>query len=424
MSKEIGTNEEEVLPERDGTIEESLVDGILGEYEKRPYPAEDERVLSDKQWKLAPLGWWNGTGRLASGELGSLRVLVAGCGTGNEAFNFARLSKDFEVVGVDFSGRAIEIANRWRNASGLENVSFVQADLSGDDLLEKVEGPFDLISCHGVMSYIPETVSALRNIGKLLAEDGAFYLGCNGTTHVSQQYRPVLGSLGCDLESYEADSTVRQKVALCDDLKGLQPGKGIANQSDGFIASDIFGKLNHCWSLEEWNAKASEAGLTFLGALQPTRLLSQVRYNSTVSMLREEGLAWASESSDRMRPAPFHRILYGKSGRQLPDFSAANEEELKKWRPFVNLWKRDAIPAMKPPYTQKVSFKLNIPGLYKDHSIEARAFVLEFLRLSDGEKSFDEIIRQIGSGLTFQQAAPLVFRFYLCGMINLKPPKA
>lgn len=420
--KDTETNQDEVLPEQSGTIDESLVDGILGEYEKRPYPAEDERVLSQRAWKLAPLGWWNGTGRLAAGELGRLRVLVAGCGTGNEAFNFARLSEEFEVVGVDFSRRSIEVAERWKTASGLKNVSFVQADLSADDFGESVDGPFDLVSCHGVISYVPETVAALRNLESVLADDGALYLGCNGSTHVSQQYRPVLGRLGCDLESYEADSTVRQKVALCDDLKGLKPGKGIANQSDGFIASDIFGKMNLCHSLEEWNRKAEEAGLVFLGALQPTRLLSQIHYNSTVGFLREEGVRWAQEASDRMRPTPFHRVLYGKGGRRLPDFSIYKQEELKEWRPFVNLWKRDAIPPMKKPFTQKVSFKLNIPGLYKDHAIEARAFVLEFLRLSDGEKTLGGIVGEIGSGVTVEQMIPLLFRFHLCGMVNLKPP--
>lgn len=419
---QIETNEDPVVPEQGGTIQESLVDGILGEYEKRPYPAEDERVLSDRNWKLAPLGWWNGTGRLAEGELGKLRILVAGCGTGNEAFNFARVSKEFEVVGVDFSQRSIEIAERWRYASALDNVSFVQADLSSQSLLEKLDGPFDMISCHGVISYIPETVAALRNLEKLLAEDGALYLGCNGSTHISRPYRPVLEDLGCDLERFEADSSIRQKVAFCDDMKGLQPGKGIASQSDGFIASDIFGKMNLCLDLKEWNRMAVEAGLTFLGALQPTRLFSQIHYNSTVGYLGDRGLSWASEVSDRMCPAPFHRILYGKGSRQLPDFAFEKQQDLRDWRPFVNLWSREGVPAMKKPFTDQVSFKLNIPGLYKDHAIQARAFVLEFLRLSDGVRTFDQIVKEIGSGVTFEQMVPLVFRFYLCGMVNLKPP--
>lgn len=306
----------------------------------------------------------------------------------------------------------------------MKNVTFVQADLSSEALLEKVEGPFDLVSCHGVISYIPETVGALRNIEKLLADDGALYLGCNGVNHVSQQYRPVLEELGCVLESYEADSSVRQKVALCDDLRGLKPGKGIASQSDGFIASDIFGKMNLCQSLKDWNKMASEAGLTFLAALQPTRLLSQINFNSTVGFLRGKDLAWASEASDHMRPAPFHRILYGKGTRRLPDFAVEKQPELKEWRPFVNLWNNKGIPEMKKPYTQKVSFKLNIPGLYKDHSIQARAFVLEFLRLSDGERTFEEIVKEIGSGVSFDQLVPLIYRFYICGMINLKPPAA
>ncbi len=410
--------------EHNGATSDELVASVLDAYEKRPYPAEDERVLSDKGWKLAPLGWWNGVGRLAEGTDGVTKVLVAGCGTGNEAFNVARALPQAQVVGVDFSEKAIQIANRWREASGIENVSFHQTDLTAIDLPEQLSehGPFDLISCHGVISYIPSADKALSNFNAMLAEDGALYLGCNGPAHISRRYREVLERLGSDLARFPADRAAREKVALCDDLTGIKPGKGIANQSDGYIDSDIYGEINQCLTLERWIEMAEGAGLTFLTSLAGSVALSALKYQSSANLLMERALPDSYVYVDFCRPTSFHRLLFGKNGRQLPRFSDDAIEDLSSWRPLVNLWKRSAIPAMKKPYDQVASFKLNIPGLYKNHSLKARTFVLEFFRLSDGESTVGEICERIGSGVTPERLRPLLFRFTACGMLCLKPP--
>jgi len=409
---------------QNGVTNDELVASVLDAYEKRPYPAEDERVLSDKGWKLAPLGWWNGVGRLAGGMEEGLRVLVAGCGTGNEAFNLARALPKCQVVGVDFSERSVAIANKWRDASEIGNVSFLQADLTADDLPDLLaeHGPFDLISCHGVISYIPAAHRALANFNALLAADGCLYLGCNGSAHLSRRYREVLERLGSDLNRFPADRESREKVALCDDLMGIKPGKGIANQSDGYIDSDIYGEINQCLSLEQWTEMGEGAGLTFLSTLQGSVILSALKYNSSAELLMERGLRRTYAYADFCRPTAFHRILFGKSGRRLPDFSPESLADLESWRPFVNLWKREAIPPMQKPYDRVASFKLNIPGLYKDHSLKAKTFVLEFLRLSDGENTIAEICDRIGSGVTPERVRSLLFRFNAAGMISLRPP--
>ena len=87
------------------------------------------------------------------------RVLVAGCGTGSEAFLLQNVLKDAEIVAVDFSSNSIRIARQSQAESSLrKRVRFVQADLTQSDFRRKVGGEFDLIVCHGVLFCAPAWV--------------------------------------------------------------------------------------------------------------------------------------------------------------------------------------------------------------------------------------------------------------------------
>src|SRR5215471_7903226 len=72
-------------------------------YEERPYPAVDDRMLKDRRWRLAPIEWinalWKPGGKGAAPE----RILVAGCGTGHEAFQLSCRFPRARIVAVDFS---------------------------------------------------------------------------------------------------------------------------------------------------------------------------------------------------------------------------------------------------------------------------------------------------------------------------------
>jgi SAM-dependent methyltransferase len=92
-------------------------------------------------------------GALASREA-PLRVLDLGCGTGRQLEDFARYTTG-EVVGVDRSHRAVEIA-RERCAPFGPRVQVEQRDLL--DLEPGEIGTFDVICCIGVYYIVPPAV--------------------------------------------------------------------------------------------------------------------------------------------------------------------------------------------------------------------------------------------------------------------------
>ena len=82
------------------------------------------------------------------------RALDLGCGSGLTALGIAAANPQAEVVGVDFTPDHILEARDAVAAIGLRNARFEEASFA--DLLERPEalGVFDLVICHGVLSWI------------------------------------------------------------------------------------------------------------------------------------------------------------------------------------------------------------------------------------------------------------------------------
>ncbi len=160
---------------------------------------------------------------------GAVRVLSAGCSTGQEAYSLALLAEQapqgsVEILGIDVSDRCLEKAQ-----SGLYTQFEVQRGLAAQRLVDHFEkidenwrasprlrqavrwgrfnlmhdpkplGRFDVIFCRNVLSQFDEPTRAatLERLGQALADDGLLFLGLNETTHgLTEIYRPVPGRRG------------------------------------------------------------------------------------------------------------------------------------------------------------------------------------------------------------------------------------
>src|SRR4026209_2592540 len=79
-------------------------------YEVRPYPDVDDRVLRDTRRNFVPMEWIQALWKPGRQEFAPERILIAGCGTGREAFQMSRRFLEAQIVAVDFSPRSILIA--------------------------------------------------------------------------------------------------------------------------------------------------------------------------------------------------------------------------------------------------------------------------------------------------------------------------
>jgi SAM-dependent methyltransferase len=100
------------------------------------------------------------------------RALDLGCGTGTNSITLVK--HGWQVVGVDFVGKAIRIARKKARQQGLR-IDFYIGDVTR---LGKINGPFDLILDIGCFHNLsqPGKTAYVHNLEHLLAPDGTFLI--------------------------------------------------------------------------------------------------------------------------------------------------------------------------------------------------------------------------------------------------------
>ena len=92
-------------------IEKQVKDG----YDQLPYPGIDSNINPAAIWSWVNLNW---VGSLLpftfDGPPPFERILIAACGTGNEAFQMRNSFPNAEIVAVDYSEQAIRIAEAYQ----------------------------------------------------------------------------------------------------------------------------------------------------------------------------------------------------------------------------------------------------------------------------------------------------------------------
>src|SRR5258708_2040581 len=104
-------------------------------YEEYPYPGAEEGALAKRRWSLAPMEWLAALWEPGRESSAPRRILVAGCGTGREAFLLRRKFPKAEIVAVDFSPRSISMArDLQQRPREMRDIRFLVADLLNRNL--------------------------------------------------------------------------------------------------------------------------------------------------------------------------------------------------------------------------------------------------------------------------------------------------
>ena len=105
-----------------------------------------------------------------------LKILDAGCGTGVTTDYLCHLNPGAEVLAVDISPGALDVAReRLSRSGGAEVVSSLRQEQRSLLDLEG-EGPFDYINSVGVLHHLDDPSAGLQALGRLLAPDGLLHL--------------------------------------------------------------------------------------------------------------------------------------------------------------------------------------------------------------------------------------------------------
>ena len=390
-------------------------------YDARPYPSDDETALTKNRWRIAPLEWITALWRSTHDDVLPRRILVAGCGTGSEAFSLQRRLPAARIVAVDFSARSIAVARRLaQRAPEMRGIRFVVADLASPKLGTKVGRRFDLISCHGVLSYVPEPERALRNVARCLAPDGALYLGVNGATHASVGWRQVLTTFGFNVEDFRDSRHLREILRACDAMSFHRGKDRIFTKPPAYLASDIFCSFIHNLPLAEWLRVVRAAGLSLRGSYSFGSSLRPLCDENLTRVLMPRSREQICELEDMLVPASFHRLLL----TQQPSASApwTDPNALLAWRPIRTRLHETTLPARGRSWHALRTVRCTSAATNTRIDLRIPEWEVEILRKSDGTRPVRDMLGKIPAHIPARLLREQLYLLYLLIVINLLPP--
>jgi SAM-dependent methyltransferase len=384
-------------------------------YEKHPYPSAEKSILRRALWPLPPVEWINAMWQ--PGRVSPDRILVAGCGTGAEAFALRRRFSRAEIVAVDFSPRSIAIARDMQaRVPKMNDIRFLAGDFTSPQFPKSVGCDFTFISCHGVLSYVPQPGRALRNFVRCLTPDGALYLGVNGSAHYSGAWRRALPAFGFEMADFRDGRRLRDILRLCDAVAG-QDVPPIGKLPASYLASDLFGSLIHNLPLAEWIQLTRHAGLHFLGSFSAMHQLRPALNNGSYRLLIPRSRAEVAEFLDVMAPSSFHRLVFSRTAPVNPPWE--NPEALLDWRPLLTPVYLGRWPKGKGSSKSLRNLKIKSTATNTLIELCVPEWELEILRQSEGKQTLRKILASCVPAIKPQVLQQQLYLFYQLAVINL-----
>ena len=177
-----------------------MTERVRAQYEAYPYPPRDprdeaKRLIEGSPSHLLEINHYVFGGRRDFRQ--PFRALIAGGGTGDGTIMLAQHLADrgcpAELIYLDVSGAAREIAEARARQRNLTNIRFMTASLL--ELPNLALGPFDYIDCCGVLHHLPDPAAGLAVLTAALRDDGGIglmvygALGRTGVYHVQEILR-------------------------------------------------------------------------------------------------------------------------------------------------------------------------------------------------------------------------------------------
>jgi 2-polyprenyl-3-methyl-5-hydroxy-6-metoxy-1,4-benzoquinol methylase len=250
---------------------------VRAQYEANPYP---RWIRMQTRFDAAPLA--DIVRELFPGlevKRGPARILLAGCGTGQNAIGTARRFADSSVLAVDLSLASLAYAKRKTAELGVANIAYRQADLLA---LGSLGERFHLVEASGVLHHLEDPLAGWRVLAGLVEPGGFMRIGLyseRGRQHLvhARQFIAAHGFDATPAGIRAARAAIR--AATQDELLAR-----VARNEDFFSLSGCRDMLFHvqekCFSLPEIAAMIDSLGLGFLGFEFPDSGITVSRYRA------------------------------------------------------------------------------------------------------------------------------------------------
>jgi SAM-dependent methyltransferase len=249
-------------------------DSVKDQYEELPYPMRDP---ADERHRLIH-GYGNNlivlNHHCFEGNMdfrAGFRCLVAGGGTGDAVIYLAEQLRDFdaEIIYLDFSAAACQVAKERAKVRGLDNIRWIVGSIL--DIPNMDLGEIDFISCTGVLHHLESTEDGLAILTALLKDHGAIYLMLYGKFGRSAVY-----DMQALMRTYlPEDLGIRDKIAMARQLLGELPATNSFQRDlekweeeispegngDAGLLDLLLHNIDRCFDVRELYELAASAGL-------------------------------------------------------------------------------------------------------------------------------------------------------------------
>lgn len=355
-------------------------------------------------WSLPPMAWILSSTGGSRWELPS-RVLV--CGLLSEIGPLAKALPEAEVVVVAPSEDQVRVVRTACSRRKLRNVR-VECGTAGEEGFAGLVGSnFDLVLAPGVFRGLPEIGPTMRNLVECLSKPrGALFVECDAAHHPASRTAAILAQFPVE----PADATPERIHALASGMCGVRP-------LPPAVLPDLPAR---CWPLERWIEAAAVVGLHPAACTLPQKLLPVALPFGGMGLLTCMELIPLCRLLEAIAAPPVLQLVFGHEPLIQPPWSSP--ALLADWRPLVQFWPRKKVPVMAAPYTNGVELGIDIPGILEPQKLQITAFLLEFLRLSDGETSIGGILDAIPYEAKVEDVVNALFFFHHTSIARLLPP--
>lgn len=241
---------------------------VRAQYEKNPYPrwVRMQSVFSKEPLPYAP-------GDTCSAQP---RILVAGCGTGQNAIATAQRFAGASVLAVDLSRASLGYAKRKTLELGLTNIEYLHGDILS---LAQLDERFDLIECSGVLHHLEDPFEGWRILAGLRKPGGFMRVGLYSEVgrRTVMRARELIAANGF---TPDADGIRACRAAIRNDPSLAQ----IVRNEDFYSMSGcrdlLFHVQEHRFTLPQIEAMLERLGLRFLGFEFPDSGETVLRFRS------------------------------------------------------------------------------------------------------------------------------------------------
>lgn len=389
----------------DGSARDRAVEA---QYEAYPYPARDprdeaRRLVLGSPSDLRELNHYVFGGRLDL--VRPFRALFAGGGTGDGCIMLAQQLADAgtpaEVVHLDTSRAARDIAEARARARNLNNVRFVTASLF--DLPTLGLGTFDYIDCCGVLHHLEDPLSGLKALANVLAREGGMGLmlyAPSGRTGVYEMQEMLRALASIDRPPGERIGVARRLLKALPPTNLLRRNPFVRDHLDGTDAG-LYDLLLHprdrAFTVDETATLCRDAGLRIEAFIEPARYQPAI-YIADRQLLGEvDRLAWlercafAERLAGNIRKHVFYAVPASRPtpAAAVPDGTAIPMLREMDAEAFARTARSGKLGA------DLGGFRLELPLPRLAPALASRI---------DGERTLDTILSEVATGAKMDRA--------------------